>query len=807
MNEPLFSIHAPAYLAAGMPVIPLYSREKKPCVMDWSRFHNTLPDEATQQSWLTQYPAGNMGLALGEASGVMMLDIDSDSEDVTNAILRAVPPSPWHRRGKKGVMLAYRYRPIKTFRVKQVSGAMVVECLSSRTQCVLPPSIHPDTQLPYTSNCDLLSVRQALHELPDNIEEILRAAVKAAGVELSHSGWSRVTDYVSAGSRDTTLTELAGLFAYAVTRGERTLKEAIGMLASYHAEYVETVSGDAVDLQKHISNLIRFLHRDVIDRGKVLPIGWDKGYTPEELVNLGINIGDDHIEWSFAEIMEYLAKEMEANAEADKRSELIERILKKVARSPSLSTLDEERILQFIRSTSGLAIGIAVLKRRLKELRAGGVEGNDHSEIAQATIKDFEQHTLLRMGAGQLHKWGGSHWVPLNNGAIERHVSTHYGHLPACKRNSDMIGITKLISTLVPFGLQDPTKAHLNGINFSNGFLTSELTLLPHDPGYGMTYTLPFRYVPEDAGKALQFEEFLFRCWGRDEDFEQKVQSLREAMAATLFGMGARFQKAILLHGAPKSGKTQLLRILESMLPASARCSVPPNEWNDKFLPAQMHNRVLNICGELSDRSPIDGQTFKDIIDGSERSVQHKNLPIFTMKPLCSHWFASNHMPKTRDTSSGFIRRWLFFTFHYPVSDSDIKLDVGDQIAASEREAISAWAIGGLKGLIERGKYTLPASHTQIVHEFANLNNSVRYYLLQSNKVKLDVVDGHVTETKMFNSYWAFCMGAGSQKPVPVTQFRAMMRELQSELKFKLKIAESRFGGSEALYENVSVIG
>lgn len=183
---------------------------------------------------------------------------------------------------------------------------MLVECLSSGTQCVMPPSIHPDTQLPYTANADLATVKSKLICLPEDIEKIIRDAVVSAGATLSHSGWSKVTEYVSAGARDTSLTDLAGLFAYAVTRGDRTLQDAIGMLRSSCDEFVENVAGDPVDVDKHVNNMLKFLHRDVLEKGKVLPKGWDAGYTPEQLREIGVELGIQQTEWDFDESRTYL---------------------------------------------------------------------------------------------------------------------------------------------------------------------------------------------------------------------------------------------------------------------------------------------------------------------------------------------------------------------------------------------------------------------------------------------------------------------------------------------------------------------
>lgn len=800
----IFLETASKYFAKGMSVIPLHIREKKPIPNDWSKYHEIPVEKEVAAHWLQNCPKSNIGLVLGKQSGVTMIDIDTDDEKIYAAIMSCIPHSPWQRKGKKGMMLAFKFNGLKTFRVKNMSGQTMVECLSSRTQCVLPPSIHPDTQLPYASNCELIDVVDQLHTLPENIEELLRTAIKAAGVDLSHSGWSRVTDYVSSGSRDTTLTEMAGLFAFAVVRGERTLKEAIGMLQAYYNEYIETVAGDQIDVEKHVQNLIKFLHRDVLDKGKVLPKGWDAGYTEEDLKKMGVTLGAEQTEWAFDETRNYLKSCFETHSvEGRERSEAVETVLTKIAKSQSLSKIDEDRLLQYIVDVSGLGVKMGTLRARLKELRAGTVQGNDHSEIARAVLADLSQYNLIRFHGGKLMKWAGSHWTEMDTNGIKGLISNSYGHLAACKKASDINGILQVLCYTAEQGIQ---KKSIKGINFANGFLTQELKLVPHDPDFGMTYTLPMRYIIEEAGRFSLFSEFLARSWGRDKDYEQKMAALQEAMAVTLFGLGSTFQRAVLLHGAPKSGKTQLLRIVETLVPREARTSVPPNDWNDKFLPSQMHGKILNVCGELSDKKKIDGQSFKDIIDGSERSGQHKHGAIFQFRPTVTHWFASNHMPRSEDTSSGFIRRWLFLTFHYPVGDNEVKADIGDLIASEEREAIVAWAAQAMPRLLKRNDYTLPESHKVLVNEFANMNNSVRYYMRESGKIIFNGgKDTFATEMNLYNSYWAFCAGAGAIKAVSQQRFRAIMRELQGELGFELKVSTSRFGGTEALYTGIAL--
>lgn len=798
----IFFDAAPLYYAYGLQVIPLYPREKKPMTLDWSRYASEEVSDATKLEWLSGCQNSNIGLVLGPASGVMVIDIDTDDDSLTEKIIAALPPSPWLRKGKKGMMLAYRYTPIKTFRVKNSSGQTMVECLSARTQCVLPPSIHPDTQQPYTSNTNLYEVLDKLNHLPENIEDILRQLLTANGVSLSHSGWSKVTDFVAAGARDTTLTEFAGLFAFAVVRGERTLKEAIGMLRSYHAEFIEDSAGDPMDIEKHVSNLIRFLHRDVLDKGKVLPKGWDAGYTAEELKAMGVTLDEDHTEWAFQEILDFLQDQFEQHPSGQARAEAVENILTRLARSPSVNRVDQDRILKYIVDVSALGVGMSTYRARLKELKQGEVAGNDHTEIAQATLEDLQEYNLIRYVGERFLKWGGSHWVEMNLAEIKSHISENYGNLPACKKHSDILGVVNVLKFLCEDKI---CKIKMRGVNFANGFLTSELKLVPHDPDFGMTYTLPFRYMPEQAGNFPRFNKFLHDSWGKDSDFEAKLAALQEAMCVTLFGMGSKFQRAILLHGAPHSGKTQLLRIIQCLVPAEARCAVPPESWSDKFMPAVMHLKLLNVCGELSDKKKIDGQQFKDIVDGSDRPAQFKNQQIFTLRPELIHWFASNHLPKTDDTSSGFIRRWLFLTFHHPIPVAAKQLDIGDLIAAEEREEIVAWACMAMPRLLENNRYTEPPSHLALAKDFANINNSVRLFLIESGKVKMGVPGAFAPEVKAFNAYWAFTAGSGGQKPVALPKFRMMMRELQNELPFKIRITNSVTGASECIFDEMSV--
>lgn len=804
----IFADTAGAYWGKGIPVIPLHKREKRPIPLDWSRYHDMMVEEEIQQSWLDSYSDGNIGLVLGKQARVVMIDIDTPDDSLIEVIREVLPTSPWTRIGAKGMVLAYRWNGTRTFRIKNVHGESIVEHLSDRTQVVLPPSIHPDTGRPYTANGNLFDLIDNLPVLDTNIEQILRQILQDHGVELSISGQSGLTEHISRGSRDTAMTEKAGLFAYAVIRGERSLQEAIGMLRSYESEFVQQVAGDGIDVEKHVDNLIKFLKRDVFEKGKVLPEGWDDGLEAAEKKDMGLDFDKDHEEWSFDELLDHLKGQFEKHPrESQGRSDAVEYVLQKIARSSNISKLEEERLIQYIVDVSQLRLKMGAIRTRLRELRQGEITGADHSEIAKAVLDDLEEVWMVRRNAGELWRYKGSHWEPMPENEILAKIARDYGHMQAARKHSDHNGVMKTMITLADEGIK---RINEKGVNFANGFLTETLEFVDHDPDQGMVYTLPFRYVPEMASKAHQFFDFLQSCWGQDDDREDKIAALQEAMCVTLFGMGPRFQRALLLKGVPKSGKSQMLKIAQSLVPDGARCFVPPNEWADRFMPSQMHEKLINVCGELSEKKRIDGQKFKDIIDGAEMSGQYKGKQIFKFCPQCVHWFASNHTPKTEDSSEGFNRRWLILEFNRPVPPEEREIDLGDRIVSEEREAIVAWAVQAMMRLKENSEYTLPRSHKQLIREVAQENNSVLFFMQESPKIR--VVSGskttpRISENKLYNEYWAFCLGPGGAKPVGSRVFRGRMRELQSAMGFTLVLKQTSVGAQEAYYNMITLVG
>jgi putative DNA primase/helicase len=811
----IFRDTAPLYWAKGLPAIPLRQGDKMPAIDGWTFYCDRMPTETERDYWLSAYGSGNIGLPLGAQSNLVMMDIDTDDSDLQRAIVDALKPfvSPWCRVGRKGMALAFK-QPVgsivRTFQIKHAGGGVIVEGLSKGRQLVLPPSIHPTTQRPYTADCNLFEVIDELPHLPADTETILRQMLQDKNIELSHSGWTRVTDFIAPGARDNQMTKVAGLWAQGVTRGELTLLEAVNRMHIWNETCVEKVAGDELDIRKGVQNLVGFLTRDVMERKKTLPQGWDAGMDEKMKEGLGLIFSHDHEEWTYDQIINYLATEFEKHGpHSSGRLATVTFILERLGRSKSLDGIAQQEVLGWIKDSSGGRLTMAVLKKRQQELSQGEIKGLDHTEIAKALLAEVTHYGELRFDLSKFWQWGGSHWEEKNPEDLLRVVAEKYGSMQAAKRRSDHKGIIAVLATLCRKELRT---SKMSGVNFANGYLTETLKLHAHDPDHGCTYTLPFRYLPDQAGLATKWEAFVDRLWNGDEDIREKRMALQEAMAVTLFGVGPRYQRAILLFGLSHTGKSQILKVVEALVPENARSSVPPNDWGDKFLPAQLAGKLLNIAGELSEHKNIDGQKFKQIISADTNMTgQHKNGQPFEFMPTATHWFASNHLPKSQDTTDGFNRRWLTLTFLSRITKEEKVPDIGNLLVADEREQIVAWAVQGMARMLQNTGYTYPPSHEELMKEVAQQNSSVRFFIERSGMVQIAPVDGSKTsplifESQLYDVYCNYCLVGAGVRRVTLPKFSLEMWELsKEEMGFKKVAAQKANGEKAAAYENLTL--
>lgn len=784
----IFRDNAHKYWEVGLPVIPLKrwnaqskGAGKAPIIHEWQSYGTNFPSEAVREHWVTEYPNCNIGLPFGPASKLCAIDIDTLDPEQVKAIESVIPKSPWIRVGKKGYGAVFRWEGQRNFKIRDSENQSIVEFLGLGNQLVLPPSIHPDTKEPYRANTNLWEVLGQIPALGTDIEDRLRAALGVAGFSLSHEGRSKPLDVVPSGERDIQLVRFAGYLSRVVLGIDKNtqfpLSEAMQQMHYWVENFTAKATGDDMDPQKGVAKLLEFLLKD-LEGGRTLPEGWDAGLTQEQLEHptiAAIAAKNEAESWSITRAREWIGEQISMKpTDDDWALSRVQELIEKVAADPNFTLFEFQALCPVLENCAQVKFRKVDLVKLFKDARNAQKElAADHEAIAREMIEDMSRTGELRWWQGNFWQWNGSCFERLDDNVVTEHIATNVKGNVLARRTNDYTAITRLVGLLCK---QELDEAGENGVNFANGFLDMEGKMHEHDPKYGKTFTLPFNYVEARKDEAHKWFAFLEKCWGNDPDFLDKKAALQEAFGVTMFGLGPKYQRAILLHGRGATGKSTALEVLRAMMPTDTVAVLPPQKWGERFALTALVGRALNICGELPETATIDGERFKGVVVGEEQSDEYKGVDSFKFYPIATHWFASNHLPRSRDTSDAFIRRWLVLDFNWIVPVSERIPDFAEILVAEEREAIAAWAVEGMKRIEGKG-WTLPASHLIRENQIMRANNSVAAFLQSCERISVKPeVFGDVRE--VFDVYITYMRDVSRGLGVTFERFRQMLEDL-----------------------------
>ena len=782
----IFADYAPSYWGAGLPVIPLRQRNKMPDINSWSTFGSQMPSEAIQQHWLASYPNGNIGLPFGPASGLCAIDIDTEDEALIKALRDILPPTPWVRVGKKGMGLIYRWSGQRNFKLRGADGLMICEFLGLGNQMVMPPSIHPETNKPYVSDTNLWEVMDQIQELGDDIEDKLRALLGKAGFEVGAGGRSAPVDIVPAGERDIQMVRHAGYLSRVVLGIDKStafgLAEAISHMHTWVSDFTARVAGDSMDPNKGVAKLLEFLIKD-LEKGRTMPEGWDAGLPDEWLAHPTIQLISEKNQsqrWTVTKAGEWLGGNMvEKSGDADWCLARIEELINKVAQDEQFTETQFRALIPtIIRNAGALELKKTDLVQAYKAAKrgsAGGEDMDDHEAIARTVLSRLESDGEVRYDHSKFWQWSGSCFRELKEDDVYMAIASGVKGSMIVRRHSDYASVINVLRRMCR---KDLAQVEENGLNFANGYVGEDLVRMEHDPKYGATFTLPFNYVKDAGTRCNMWFEYLHSVWSEEEDFAQRVMLLQEMFAITMFKLAPRYQKAFLLYGKAGSGKSQVLEVLRGLMPPDAVANLGPQHWNEKFSMTDLIGVAVNICGELPESGVIAGNIFKEVVEGSVVRTEFKGVDGFSFKPGCAHWFSSNYLPMSRDSSRGFIRRWMILDFNKVVPEEKQIKDLAKIIIAAEREEIAAWALDGLGRVLRNNGFTQPISHKRRVDQMRRINNSVQAFL-ESSPIVGRKEDAEMKARILYDQYSFHMKDVGRGMPVSYERFVQMLDDLE----------------------------
>jgi len=162
---------------------PRPSTGKACYVKGWSTPDPEL-DPSVLQGWSSTNAKDNIGLLMGSPlpDGMLLGGLDIDHDDYMNLGRTLLKDPPCGRIGKKGAVFFFRYSPsmkfYKDLRIQKTTRCgydgsyaekykKVGELLTTGMCCIIPPSIHPETNQPYRW------IGTPLHEIDFNLLPII----------------------------------------------------------------------------------------------------------------------------------------------------------------------------------------------------------------------------------------------------------------------------------------------------------------------------------------------------------------------------------------------------------------------------------------------------------------------------------------------------------------------------------------------------------------------------------------------------------------------------------------------------------
>lgn len=424
----------------------------------------------------------------------------------------------------------------------------------------------------------------------------------------------------------------------------------------------------------------------------------------------------------------------------------------------------------------------------------------DHVEVANMLTQDLTEEfgiaPVFDLGSLWVYEQRFGVWVKLRREELSQRVQAYSGKAvagpkgpkPLRLKHSDVVGV--ILTAYEKLYTRDFFENAPAGIAFENGFLVAGadgVKLLPHSPKNRATMKLDFTFDPSAA--APRFQQFLRDIFRGDADLDEKIALLQEHAGASLLGIAARYQLAVVLFGPGGNGKSTYIDVITSVFPKEWRASIAPHAWGHEYNRSLLPGIRLNAVNELPDRELMASEMIKAIISGDEVQARVIREQPFTFRPIAGQIFATNDLPPVTDQSHGLWRRFALISNDRMFKDSEMVRGLAESIAQEEQAGIINWMLEGAQRLMQRDHYKIPASSESIKAAWKRAADSVASFLDDDMKI-IEKTDNGLTAEQLvrqlgytqasdaYTLYTLYCRGNGF-KAVSSRKFSERLKALR----------------------------
>lgn len=408
-----------------------------------------------------------------------------------------------------------------------------------------------------------------------------------------------------------------------------------------------------------------------------------------------------------------------------------------------------------------------------------GAYGSNHTVNASTFVNNYYPNNTLIFVQQQPYRFNGRVWERVSEDELKHQISMA---MLASEPKADVInGTYKVLSYL--FTRADRELGTWPGVDVShyivcqNGILDVHTGKCDaHNPDFFTTSILPYSYDP--FARAPAFEQFLNTTLEGD---QERIALLQEWLGYMLVN-SYDYQKAMLLIGAPRSGKGTIGRIIQALVGDEAYAGITLEGLaSDAVLETVLDKSVLFIGDAHSVSGPDRNRIldrFKSITGCDAIPVNRKYKGAWNGRLPGRMTLAANNIPAFADDSGAMANRLLILPFNISfLGREDTTLEAR---LMKELPGICNWAIEGLQRLRANGRFTEPKASLEERQEIMDQQSPLRSFIRDCCEL---VSDGEVHTEELYGRYrlWK------TQEGGPAMTKTAFSRAFKSTLRGKVK--------------------
>lgn len=373
-----------------------------------------------------------------------------------------------------------------------------------------------------------------------------------------------------------------------------------------------------------------------------------------------------------------------------------------------------------------------VVMQMVKDARAKGFDvikpKKIHVIAAGWLLNEWRGPNLVRSSVGMLQAYSDGHWTMHDDGAARHVLARGFPEPPKVSlTHSDW---TLTVKTAVDMAERFPLKPPGRRVCLLNGTVDMDTgELLPWSPDDFLISQLKFKFDP-DAQCPL-YESVMRRAFspvanGHDphpDDLDKSIQCWEEFIAHTLFEC-LDYHKFMILRGAPRSGKSTLIKVAQMLHGEDAVSAIPVQEFGNEKYRTAMVGKLLNVVNEVAAMGHVADDFLKSVTAGDAVMVRFLYREPQLVRLPARLLFACNEIFRVRDTSGAIEARMLVLSCDNEIPEKERDVRIGDKLRA-ELPGIFNRMIAAWHRLRDRGHFDPPLASRHNINDFASDNNLV----------------------------------------------------------------------------------